>query len=400
MRLGKKLVLGIVGMVFIVGMFVVFVPTQAGVLEAIWQFFATSPISIASAEQSSGGAKFCISGFCVDGWGSESLQESPGGRICINGKCVAFGPNDGYWSTTNYGACSATCEGGTQSAQCVPPRRGGKDCQGSAPTRVCNQQQCPDSDGDGYKDKYDNCPNQGTCYSCQSNGTCPQTYTGSYLYSYSSCVVTSGGCIDTDGDTLADASDTCPKNAQGSNGLSGCPKPRAYGPSVSGARLGSTSFSDACGSWNDMWQIKFGVENYKSYTVKYTDNNEVIISESCSGSVCTNGYDNVAGYSNRPKSLSLDKSRKVRIDVISASNQTDTQYSQCILASSYENFDSWNIGDINKVGGNTCDSNAVDAYTCNGSEERTCNDVKGCWWGTDDRWRYGGDNRNTRAGRP
>ena len=49
---------------------------------------------------------------------------------------------DGGWS--DYGACSKSCGGGTQSRTCSnpAPENGGKACVGHA-TQLCNTQACP-----------------------------------------------------------------------------------------------------------------------------------------------------------------------------------------------------------------------------------------------------------------
>lgn len=54
---------------------------------------------------------------------------------------------DGYWITLqSWSTCSLKCGGGTQSyhRMCVPPKSGGKPCQGEAILiKRCNEQPCP-----------------------------------------------------------------------------------------------------------------------------------------------------------------------------------------------------------------------------------------------------------------
>lgn len=56
-------------------------------------------------------------------------------------------PLDGYWITLQgWSTCSLKCGGGTQSyhRMCVPPKSGGKPCQGEAILiKRCNEQPCP-----------------------------------------------------------------------------------------------------------------------------------------------------------------------------------------------------------------------------------------------------------------
>ena len=62
---------------------------------------------------------------------------------------------DGYWITIqNWSQCSLKCGGGTSTLQrmCVPPKAGGKECEGEAiVTKSCNIQPCPDVIGTGQK---------------------------------------------------------------------------------------------------------------------------------------------------------------------------------------------------------------------------------------------------------
>lgn len=65
---------------------------------------------------------------------------------------VKFGSDanikDGYWVVLqNWTPCSLKCGGGTSTLQrmCVPPKEGGKECDGEAIlTKKCNEQACPD----------------------------------------------------------------------------------------------------------------------------------------------------------------------------------------------------------------------------------------------------------------
>ena len=62
---------------------------------------------------------------------------------------------DGYWITIqNWSQCNLKCGGGTSTLQrmCVPPKAGGKDCEGEAIiTKSCNTQPCPGVSGTGQK---------------------------------------------------------------------------------------------------------------------------------------------------------------------------------------------------------------------------------------------------------
>jgi hypothetical protein len=61
--------------------------------------------------------------------------------------------SDGYWITIqSWSQCSLKCGGGTSTLQrmCVPPKNGGKDCEGEAiVTKSCNTQPCPNVVGTG-----------------------------------------------------------------------------------------------------------------------------------------------------------------------------------------------------------------------------------------------------------
>merc|ERR1712032_1011928 len=62
---------------------------------------------------------------------------------------------DGYWITIQtWSQCNLKCGGGTSTLQrmCVPPKAGGKDCEGEAIiTKTCNTQPCPGVSGTGEK---------------------------------------------------------------------------------------------------------------------------------------------------------------------------------------------------------------------------------------------------------
>merc|ERR1711957_621771 len=56
-------------------------------------------------------------------------------------------PKDGYWLTLQeWSQCSKKCDSGTSTFQrmCIPPKKGGKACQGNAIlVKPCNKQACP-----------------------------------------------------------------------------------------------------------------------------------------------------------------------------------------------------------------------------------------------------------------
>merc|ERR1712166_939705 len=85
-------------------------------------------------------------------------NKGPGGGM-KDGK-VAFNSSkqsitDGYWITIQtWSQCNLKCGGGTSTLQrmCVPPKQGGKDCEGEAIiTKACNLQPCPGVGGTGNK---------------------------------------------------------------------------------------------------------------------------------------------------------------------------------------------------------------------------------------------------------
>jgi hypothetical protein len=85
-------------------------------------------------------------------------KKLPGSEL--NGASVAFNVTkqkitDGYWITIqSWSQCSLKCGGGTSTLQrmCVPPKAGGKDCEGEAiVTKSCNTQPCPGVIGNGQK---------------------------------------------------------------------------------------------------------------------------------------------------------------------------------------------------------------------------------------------------------
>ena len=59
-----------------------------------------------------------------------------------------LGPNDGYWiMLQDWSQCTQKCGGGKQvrQLQCIPPKKGGRPCQGSSiRERPCNTQPCPE----------------------------------------------------------------------------------------------------------------------------------------------------------------------------------------------------------------------------------------------------------------
>lgn len=70
--------------------------------------------------------------------------DSPAG---LNGTAQVKNVLDGYWVLLqDWSSCSKICGGGLQFQQlmCVPPKQGGKPCEGEAfRQRVCNEQPCP-----------------------------------------------------------------------------------------------------------------------------------------------------------------------------------------------------------------------------------------------------------------
>lgn len=73
-------------------------------------------------------------------------SEMTDGRVGFNSTTQKA--TDGYWITIQtWSQCSLKCGGGTSTLQrmCVPPKRGGKDCEGEAIiTKRCNIQPCQD----------------------------------------------------------------------------------------------------------------------------------------------------------------------------------------------------------------------------------------------------------------
>ena len=89
---------------------------------------------------------------------------------------------------------------------------------------------CPDTDGDGVKDSEDQCPNEpGT----PENRGCPDTDGDGIIDLEDACPTVAGikafnGCPDTDGDGIQDSEDECP-NEVGSKEMNGCPDSDADG---------------------------------------------------------------------------------------------------------------------------------------------------------------------------
>lgn len=63
---------------------------------------------------------------------------------------VTSDPRDGYWMVLqSWSSCTKACGGGTQTLHrmCVPPKQGGRDCEGNAIlTQECNIDPCPTND--------------------------------------------------------------------------------------------------------------------------------------------------------------------------------------------------------------------------------------------------------------
>ena len=85
-------------------------------------------------------------------------NKGPGGGL--KDGAVAFNSStqkitDGYWITIQtWSQCNLKCGGGTSTLQrmCVPPKAGGKDCEGEAIiTKSCNIGPCPGVSGNGNK---------------------------------------------------------------------------------------------------------------------------------------------------------------------------------------------------------------------------------------------------------
>jgi hypothetical protein len=88
------------------------------------------------------------------------LKPNRGPKGGLKDGSVAFNSStqkitDGYWiPIQTWSQCNLKCGGGTSTFQrmCVPPKAGGKDCEGDAIiTKVCNTQPCPGVSGSGQK---------------------------------------------------------------------------------------------------------------------------------------------------------------------------------------------------------------------------------------------------------
>ena len=76
-----------------------------------------------------------------DSAGFEQIQTCAG-----QGSRVTHCPVDGYWTNWIFGKCNRSCGGGRQlrTRICVPPRHGGRPCQGEPREEIyCNVQKCP-----------------------------------------------------------------------------------------------------------------------------------------------------------------------------------------------------------------------------------------------------------------
>jgi hypothetical protein len=75
------------------------------------------------------------------------------GKVAFNSTTQKL--TDGYWiNIQNWSQCNLKCGGGTSTLQrmCVPPKQGGKDCEGEAiVTKSCNKQPCPGITKNGQK---------------------------------------------------------------------------------------------------------------------------------------------------------------------------------------------------------------------------------------------------------
>ena len=80
-------------------------------------------------------------------------SELKDGKVAFNSTTQKL--TDGYWiNIQNWSQCNLKCGGGTSTLQrmCVPPKQGGKDCEGEAiVTKSCNTQPCPGIYKNGQK---------------------------------------------------------------------------------------------------------------------------------------------------------------------------------------------------------------------------------------------------------
>ena len=80
--------------------------------------------------------------------GNDISEDKPSRVIDEDINEPGLGPNDGYWiMLQDWSQCTQKCGGGKQvrQLQCIPPKKGGKPCQGSSiRERSCNTQPCPE----------------------------------------------------------------------------------------------------------------------------------------------------------------------------------------------------------------------------------------------------------------
>ena len=80
--------------------------------------------------------------------GNDISEDKPSRVIDEDINEPGLGPNDGYWiMLQDWSQCTKKCGGGKQvrQLQCIPPKKGGKPCQGSSiRERPCNTQPCPE----------------------------------------------------------------------------------------------------------------------------------------------------------------------------------------------------------------------------------------------------------------
>ena len=80
--------------------------------------------------------------------GNDISEDKPSRVIDEDINEPGLGPNDGYWiMLQDWSQCTQKCGGGKQvrQLQCIPPKKGGKPCQGSPiRERPCNTQPCPE----------------------------------------------------------------------------------------------------------------------------------------------------------------------------------------------------------------------------------------------------------------